>query len=101
MTAARPNHLPRRTSLGLTGLARIESRTPDSASAEIAGDAIAEALRATTKLNMNMNKMSAWGIATPTSPEVMLALWLRRSNQIGRATSELQSLRQLVCRLLL
>ena len=62
------------TSLRLTGLARIDKSTPDSASAEIAGEAMAEALSATTKLNMNMNKMSACGIAVLTSPEVMLAL---------------------------
>ena len=39
---------------------------------------MADALSATTKLNMNMNKISACGRARCTSPEVMVRLWLRR-----------------------
>ncbi len=50
--------------------------TPDSISAETDGEAIAEALSATTKLNMNMNRMKACGSATWTSPDVSERPWL-------------------------
>ena len=61
------------------GLVTIVMSTPDSISEVIDGDAIAEALSATTKLNMNMKRISACGTATCCSPEVMLWEWLSRS----------------------
>lgn len=65
----RPSHLPMRISLRRTGLGTMAYRTPDSMSAGMAGAAMADALRATTKLNMNMNRTSDWGMAVATSLE--------------------------------
>ncbi len=70
--------MPAITWLRRMGRVTTVCSTPDSISKETAGEAIADALRATTKLNMNMNRMSACGIARFTSPEVMLLEWLRR-----------------------
>jgi hypothetical protein len=39
---------------------------------------MADTLSATTKLNMNMNRMTAPGSAMCVSPEVVPALWLSR-----------------------
>jgi hypothetical protein len=61
--AASPSHLPSSTSVRRTGRVTTVIRTPDSISEEIDGEAIAEALRARTKLNMNMNRISASGTA--------------------------------------
>ena len=61
------------------GRVTIVIRTPDSISEEIDGEAIAEALSASTKLNMNMNRISASGTARLVSPEVRLLAWLSRS----------------------
>ena len=52
--------------------------TPDSISAETAGEATADALSATMKLNMNMNRMKAVGSAARVSPDVIAAPWLSR-----------------------
>ena len=52
------------------GRATTVSKTPDSISPETAGAAMADALSASTKLNMNMNRTSAPGSAAFDSPEV-------------------------------
>ena len=75
---ASPSHLPSSTSLRRTGRVTMAWSTPESISAETAGEAIADALSATTKLNMNMNRMNAVGSAKLTSPEVIPAPWLSR-----------------------
>ena len=64
--AARPSHLPSSTSLRRTGRVTTACRTPDSISLETDGEAMADALSATMKLNMNMNKMKAVGSAPLT-----------------------------------
>jgi hypothetical protein len=62
--------LPISTSVRWTGRVTIVISTPDSASAEIAGEAIAEALSARTKLNMNM-KSSKRALRSPEhSPHI-------------------------------
>ena len=52
--------------------------TPDSISRETDGEAMADALSATTKLNMNMNRMRPAGSAAAASPEVIVSVWLSR-----------------------
>ena len=71
--AASPSHLPRMTSRRRTGRVTTACSTPDSISPETDGEAMADALRATMKLNMNMNRMKAVGSAPLTSPEVICA----------------------------
>src|SRR5437773_11294560 len=57
--ATRPSHLPTTYSSRMIGRASIASVVPDSTSAEIAGAAANTAENASTKLNMNITRMSS------------------------------------------